>query len=54
MHLTSITKFTYPNLEKENPSDPPVTFELSPTEDGAAQLINKSEGGPITLIRTDY
>jgi hypothetical protein len=35
-------------------SDPPVTFELSPTEDGAAQLINKSEGGPITLIRTDY
>lgn len=35
-------------------SDRSVTFELSPTEDGAAQLINKSEGGPITLIRTDY
>ena len=35
-------------------SDPPVTFTLTLAEDGKAQLINKTEGPPITLTHSDY
>ncbi|HTW81416.1 MAG TPA: hypothetical protein VME23_17855 [Terracidiphilus sp.] len=35
-------------------NDSPVTFALTLTQDGKAQFVNQSEGGPITVTRSDY
>jgi len=35
-------------------SDPPVTFELTLTDDGKAQVSNLNEGHPIIVTRSDY
>ncbi len=35
-------------------SDPPTTFKLTLSEDGKAQMLNLSEGPPLTVTRSDY
>lgn len=35
-------------------SDPPVTFQLTLTDDGKAQVSNLNEGPPLTVMRSDY
>ncbi|MGP8251814.1 MAG: hypothetical protein ACLQHF_07245 [Terracidiphilus sp.] len=35
-------------------NDPPVTFHLTLTGDGAAQFVNTNEGGLTAVTRSDY
>ncbi len=35
-------------------SDPPTTFQLTLADDGKAQVLNLSEGPPLTVTRSDY
>lgn len=34
--------------------DPPTTFKLTLADDGKAQVLNLSEGPPLTVTRSDY